>query len=75
MSFDVNQGCSGMVYGLNIACALLSSANTDNALLLLGDTGGKNTAGMLLTERLLAKIMSQRFSEMQVQQFYYKRKI
>lgn len=41
MTFDVNQGCSGMVYGLNIVSALLKSANTDNALLLLGDTVGK----------------------------------
>lgn len=41
IAFDVNQGCSGMVYGLNIACALLTNANTDNALLLLGDIAGK----------------------------------
>lgn len=41
IAFDVNQGCSGMVYGLNIACAMLTNANVDNALLLLGDTQGK----------------------------------
>ncbi len=41
MAFDVNQGCSGMVYGLNIACSLLTNAGTDNALLLLGDITGK----------------------------------
>lgn len=41
MAFDVNQGCSGLVYGLNIACALLTCSSTSNALLLLGDTVGK----------------------------------
>lgn len=41
MAFDVNQGCSGMVYGLNIICALLAHSSTSNALLLLGDTVGK----------------------------------
>lgn len=41
MAFDVNQGCSGMVYGLNIVCSLLANASTENALLLLGDTQGK----------------------------------
>lgn len=41
MAFDVNQGCSGMVYGLNIVCSLLASAKTDHALLMLGDTLGK----------------------------------
>lgn len=42
IAFDVNQGCSGMVYGLNIVCALMTNANSDYALLLLGDTVGKN---------------------------------
>ena len=41
MAFDVNQGCSGMVYGLNIVSALMANSSVDNALLLLGDTMGK----------------------------------
>ena len=42
MAFDVNQGCSGMVYGLNVACGILESSNAKTALLMFGDTSGKN---------------------------------
>lgn len=42
MAFDVNQGCSGMVYGLNVACGLLESSNAKTALLMFGDTSGKS---------------------------------
>ena len=42
MAFDVNQGCSGMVYGLNIACGLLESSSAKTALLMFGDTSGKS---------------------------------
>ena len=39
--FDVNQGCAGFEYGLNIAASLLGSANTGKALVLCGDTFAK----------------------------------
>lgn len=42
MAFDVNQGCSGFVYGLNIASALLQNSNSQYALMLCGDTSAKN---------------------------------
>jgi len=42
MAFDVNQGCAGFVYGLNIACALLASSGCTKALMLCGDTSVKN---------------------------------
>jgi 3-oxoacyl-[acyl-carrier-protein] synthase-3 len=41
MAFDVNQGCAGFVYGLNIVCGIMETSNVKNALLLVGDTVGK----------------------------------
>lgn len=38
MAFDVNLGCSGWVYGLNIVGSLMMSSNISKALLLFGDT-------------------------------------
>ena len=38
MAFDVNQGCSGFVYGLSIANALIQNGSIDNCLLLCADT-------------------------------------
>ncbi|MCD8481987.1 MAG: ketoacyl-ACP synthase III [Verrucomicrobia bacterium] len=37
-AFDINQGCSGWVYGLYIASTMLSSGGCRNVLLLAGDT-------------------------------------
>lgn len=42
MAFDVNQGCSGLVYGFNVVCGIMESSNINNALLLVGDTSGKS---------------------------------
>lgn len=36
-TFDVNQGCSGYVYGLWLAASLISSGSCRNVLLLAGD--------------------------------------
>lgn len=41
MAFDVKLGCSGYVYGLNIAAAIMNSSNVTKALLLVGDTSAK----------------------------------
>jgi len=41
-AFDINQGCSGFVYGLNTAAALLQSSDCRYALMLCGDTSAKN---------------------------------
>jgi len=38
MAFDVNLGCSGYVYGLNIVASLMQSSNAKYGLLLAGDT-------------------------------------
>lgn len=42
LAFDVNLGCSGLVYGLNIVCSIMETSNIKNALLLVGDTCGKS---------------------------------
>lgn len=41
IAFDVNLGCSGYVYGLNIASALMDTSDTRYALLLAGDSSSK----------------------------------
>ena len=38
MAFDVNLGCSGWVYGVNIVGSLMQTSNIEKALLLFGDT-------------------------------------
>lgn len=41
MAFDVNLGCSGWVYGVNIVGSLMKTTNIQKALLLFGDTSIK----------------------------------
>ncbi len=41
IAFDVNLGCSGYVYGLNIIASLLHTSNVRYALILAGDTSSK----------------------------------
>lgn len=38
IAFDVNMGCSGWVYGMNICGSMLSSGSLNKVLLLCGDT-------------------------------------
>lgn len=40
MAFDINLGCSGYAYGLNVASSLLATSDQKYALLLAGDTKG-----------------------------------
>ena len=42
ISFDVNQGCSGFVYGLFLAEQLLENKSINNVLLICSDTYTKN---------------------------------
>lgn len=44
MAFDVNLGCSGWVYGLNIVGSLMQTANIEKAVLLFGDTSIKTAS-------------------------------
>lgn len=39
--FDINLGCSGFVYGLQTASAMLQSLNCERALLVIGDSSSK----------------------------------
>ena len=41
IAFDVNLGCSGFVYGLNIVASLMQGSNSRFGLLLAGDTPSK----------------------------------
>lgn len=38
IAFDVNLGCSGFVYGINMAAALLESSGAEKGLVIVGDT-------------------------------------
>ena len=40
-AFDINQGCSGYIYGLSLCSSLINSGNANNVLLLTGDTYSK----------------------------------
>jgi 3-oxoacyl-[acyl-carrier-protein] synthase-3 len=41
--FDINLGCSSLVYGLQVVASIMNSSNMNKALLLLGDTVSKTT--------------------------------
>lgn len=41
IAFDVNLGCSGFVYGLNIIASILGNSNAKYGLLLAGDTSAR----------------------------------
>ena len=41
IAFDVNLGCSGYVYGLNIVASLMQTGNARYGLMLAGDTSSK----------------------------------
>lgn len=38
MSFDINQGCAGYVYGLSVISSIMSASKLKKGLLLVGDT-------------------------------------
>lgn len=43
-AFDVNMGSTGFIYGLQIGCSLLDSINKQYALIVMGDTSGRQIA-------------------------------
>lgn len=43
IALDVSIGCSGYIYGLNLAASLIASKQCKNVLLLAGDTSSKKT--------------------------------
>ncbi|MDD2228156.1 MAG: ketoacyl-ACP synthase III [Candidatus Cloacimonetes bacterium] len=50
MAFDVNLGCSGYTYGINILASMMASSNITRALLLAGDTSAKEKSRMIKTK-------------------------
>ena len=42
--FDINLGCSGYVYGMQVVCALMQTISSRYGLLLVGDTSNKGIA-------------------------------
>ncbi len=41
MVFDINLGCSGFVYGLNVVSSMMMQSNAEYGLLMCGETGGR----------------------------------
>lgn len=41
--FDINLGCSSLMYGLQVVASMMSNSDINKALLLLGDTASKTT--------------------------------
>lgn len=41
--FDINLGCSSLIYGLQVVSSMMNSSDINKALLLLGDTATKTT--------------------------------
>lgn len=44
LAFDINLGCSGYTYGLQVVASLLSAGNLRKGLLLVGDTPSKTVS-------------------------------
>lgn len=44
MAFDVNLGCSGYVYGINIVGSLMKTSDIESAILMFGDTSTKTNS-------------------------------
>ena len=42
MAFDINLGCSGFVYGLNVVGSLMLQSDAEYGLLMCGETGGRD---------------------------------
>lgn len=57
VAFDVNLGCSGFTYGMNIAATLLNLSETKYALLLCGDTSAKEKSTKMKTKTTHAASM------------------
>ena len=41
--FDINLGCSSLLYGLQVVASMMSNSDINKAMLLLGDTASKTT--------------------------------
>jgi 3-oxoacyl-[acyl-carrier-protein] synthase-3 len=72
--FDVNLGCSGFVYGLQLGAALLKTSNTNKALILFGDSSSrvvspKDTSCLLFGDSGAALLLEKTFNSSDVMSF------
>ena len=72
--FDVNLGCSGFVYGLQVGASLLQTTNADKALILLGDSSSrvvspKDTSRLLFGDSGAALLIEKTGSDEDVMTF------
>ena len=57
IAFDVNLGCSGFTYGMNIVTSLMKSNNVKKALLLCGDTSAKKKSARTIQKTHAATML------------------
>lgn len=72
--FDVNLGCSGFVYGLQLGASLLKTTNTNKALILFGDSSSKmvspkDTSRLLFGDSGAALLLEKTSNEADVMSF------
>ena len=72
--FDVNLGCSGFVYGLQLGSSLLKTSNTNKALILFGDSSSrmvspKDTSCLLFGDSGAALLIEKTSAESDVMSF------
>ena len=72
--FDVNLGCSGFVYGLQLGASLLKNSNANKALILLGDSSSrmvspKDTSRLLFGDSGAALLIEKTSNEKDVMSF------
>lgn len=72
--FDVNLGCSGFVYGLQIGASLLKNSEASKALILVGDSSSsvvspKDTSRMLFGDSGAAFLIEKTMDEKDIMSF------
>lgn len=61
--FDINLGCSAMVYGLQVVASMMNNSDINRAILVVGDTAGKTVypkdkaSAMLIGEASIAILL------------------
>ncbi|MBR2550296.1 MAG: ketoacyl-ACP synthase III [Clostridiales bacterium] len=74
MVFDINLGCSGFVYGLQVGASLLKNSAAEKALILLGDSSSrvvspKDTSRLLFGDSGAALLLQKTMNDSDVMTF------
>ena len=74
MVFDINLGCSGFVYGLQVGSSLLLNSSADKALILFGDSSSrvvspKDTARLLFGDSGAALLLQKTLADTDIMSF------